>query len=173
MTSTNPRRGFTLIELLVVIAIIAVLAAMLFPVFNQARDKAKRTRDMSNLRQLMLAVQMYADDHDAWPPPGDPLGGDDVSWFQYQTQAYVRNKDIYYDTYKQPVRYFSCITYSWGTPVIHGGTPLNPETYQAFFCGRDQEFNMDATHEANKDNLWVDVENSRVIDFRKVQGTLQ
>src|SRR5213592_5029174 len=58
------RRGFTLIELLVVIAIIAILAAILFPVFAQAREKARGAACLSNQKQLGLAVQMYAQDYD-------------------------------------------------------------------------------------------------------------
>ena len=56
--------GFTLIELLVVIAIIAVLAAILFPVFSQAREKARQTSCLSNAKQLALGVLMYAQDFD-------------------------------------------------------------------------------------------------------------
>jgi len=76
------RRGFTLIELLVVIAIIAILAAILFPVFAQAKDSAKRTADLSNARQIGLANKMYLADSDdvmpifyaynSSPPPGRP-----------------------------------------------------------------------------------------------------
>src|SRR5436305_2601500 len=58
------RRGFTLIELLVVIAIIAILAAILFPVFAQARDKARQAGCLSNLKQLALGYHMYAQDFD-------------------------------------------------------------------------------------------------------------
>ncbi len=57
-------RGFTLIELLVVIAIIAILAAILFPVFAQARDKARQATCLSNIKQLSLGVLMYAQDYD-------------------------------------------------------------------------------------------------------------
>src|SRR5262249_14205747 len=57
-------QGFTLIELLVVIAIIAILAAILFPVFLQAREKARQTACGSNLRQLGMATRMYLEDYD-------------------------------------------------------------------------------------------------------------
>ncbi len=58
------RRGFTLIELLVVIAIIAILAAILFPVFAKAREKARQASCQSNIKQILVASQMYAQDYD-------------------------------------------------------------------------------------------------------------
>src|SRR3989441_8187866 len=64
MTSYRGRRGFTLIELLVVIAIIAILAAILFPVFAQARDKARSAACLSNMQQIGKALMMYVQDYD-------------------------------------------------------------------------------------------------------------
>ena len=60
----SAQRAFTLIELLVVIAIIAILAAILFPVFGQAREKARSISCLSNMRQIGLATLMYAQDND-------------------------------------------------------------------------------------------------------------
>jgi prepilin-type N-terminal cleavage/methylation domain-containing protein/prepilin-type processing-associated H-X9-DG protein len=61
---TVSREGFTLIELIVVIAIIAILAALLFPVFAQAREKARRTACLSNLKQIGMALHLYTQDYD-------------------------------------------------------------------------------------------------------------
>jgi prepilin-type N-terminal cleavage/methylation domain-containing protein len=64
MLRTRSPRGFTLIELLVVIAIIAILAAILFPVFAKAREKARQTNCLNNQKQIALAILMYTQDHD-------------------------------------------------------------------------------------------------------------
>ncbi len=66
----DQRRGFTLIELLVVIAIIAILAAILFPVFAQAREKARQASCLSNMKQHGLAILMYSQDYDELMPQG-------------------------------------------------------------------------------------------------------
>ncbi|MES2465137.1 MAG: prepilin-type N-terminal cleavage/methylation domain-containing protein [Armatimonadota bacterium] len=66
--SNKSRRAFTLIELLVVIAIIAILAAILFPVFAQAREKARQIACLSNTKQMAQAVAMFAQDHDEFLP---------------------------------------------------------------------------------------------------------
>src|SRR6266699_2033447 len=73
------RPGFTLIELLVVIAVITIPAGILFPVFAQARDAAKRANCISNLRQIALAHQMYVQDNDDVLP----------SWYNRNATGYV------------------------------------------------------------------------------------
>lgn len=92
-------RGFTLIELLVVIAIIAVLAAILFPVFAQAKLAAKKTAAISNLRQIATAVVLYSGDHDdVFPRTMDTSSGfpETISWwaisnYQRALEPYMKN----------------------------------------------------------------------------------
>ena len=105
------RKGFTLIELLVVIAIIAILAAILFPVFAQAKEAAKKAACLSNLRQIGTAFVMYQGDYDdrlpdrrdlksslpggyrpwtTWPP-SDPRAG----WAALTLNPYTKNDDLW------------------------------------------------------------------------------
>jgi prepilin-type N-terminal cleavage/methylation domain-containing protein/prepilin-type processing-associated H-X9-DG protein len=93
------KKGFTLIELLVVIAIIAILAAILFPVFARAREKARQTSCMSNVKQLQLGILMYAQDFDEMLPNEDynyGLGGGDGdgSW-RGVVFPYVKNTQLF------------------------------------------------------------------------------
>ena len=95
------RKGFTLIELLVVIAIIAILASILFPVFARAREKARQSSCLSNIKQLVLGATMYAQDYDEELPhdrldtdgSGDYSSGD-TTW-RTAILPYVKNKQIY------------------------------------------------------------------------------
>ena len=117
------KRAFTLIELLVVIAIIAILAAILFPVFSQAKAAAKATANLSNLKQLGLAVLQYNNDYDDSFPPAiqegtafdqqqyysinpdgtalttNPVGV--ITW-QEAVYPYTKNRDIYVSPIETP-----------------------------------------------------------------------
>ena len=97
MRRTRRPQGFTLVELLVVIAIILVLAAILFPVFARAIDKAKATACLSNLKQIGLAVRMYADDYDGLAPITRGMVGS-LTEFQdswaVRVGPYMRNADM-------------------------------------------------------------------------------
>ncbi len=118
------RKGFTLIELLVVIAIIAILAAILFPVFARAREKARQTSCLSNLKQIGLGMMMYAQDWDETLPrcamytaPAVvlPEGGPDY-WFQ-QIMPYLKNTQI-----------LSCPSESFNG-IQSGGTSVTDDEY--------------------------------------------
>src|SRR5437870_4236195 len=108
-THSLPRRGFTLIELLVVIAIIAILAAILFPVFAQAREAARKTSCLSNCKQMGLACMMYVQDYDemypcnSWDTPAigtadndtkDPTYRSAMQWL-WRIQPYMKNRQLF------------------------------------------------------------------------------
>src|SRR5512147_426654 len=76
------KSGFTLIELLVVIAIIAILAAILFPVFAQARSAARRTQCLSNMKQVGTALLMYTQDYDESLPWSTSSAFSGWTWYQ-------------------------------------------------------------------------------------------
>ncbi|GAB4452895.1 MAG: hypothetical protein OHK0029_04710 [Armatimonadaceae bacterium] len=120
-TSAFPLRkstAFTLIELLVVIAIIAILAAILFPVFAQAREKARQTACLNNMRQIGLALIQYVQDYDGTYPPirvrempaGNPEGvpASSILTWRNVVQPYIKNVSVF------------------GCPSNPNGRPLGP-----------------------------------------------
>jgi prepilin-type N-terminal cleavage/methylation domain-containing protein/prepilin-type processing-associated H-X9-DG protein len=92
-TSFSRQRGFTLIELLVVIAIIAILAAILFPVFARARENARRASCQSNLKQIGLGLAQYTQDYDEAFPLRD-AGGTVGNWGQL-LQPYIKSTQLF------------------------------------------------------------------------------
>jgi prepilin-type N-terminal cleavage/methylation domain-containing protein/prepilin-type processing-associated H-X9-DG protein len=89
-----PRRAFTLIELLVVIAIIAILAAILFPVFAQAREKARQASCLSNAKQWGLSIEMYKQDYDGTFVIWESRVGGKAAYWSELLQSYIKNRPI-------------------------------------------------------------------------------
>jgi prepilin-type N-terminal cleavage/methylation domain-containing protein/prepilin-type processing-associated H-X9-DG protein len=107
------RKGFTLIELLVVIAIIAILAAILFPVFAKAREKARQSSCLSNLKQIGLATLQYVQDYDEMLPAHQRVGR--VMTVQTQIQPYLKNMQIWVCPSQSAAFY-----YYWDNPTGTG-----------------------------------------------------
>src|SRR5438874_1774595 len=98
---SNRKNAFTLIELLVVIAIIAILAAILFPVFAQAREKARGISCLSNLKETTLAFQMYLQDYDEVMVPHRtfwPIASNTTltARWPFLCQPYIKNWQIFH-----------------------------------------------------------------------------
>jgi len=87
--------GFTLIELLVVIAIIAILAAILFPVFAKAREKARQASCLSNMKQILLGSLMYAQDYDERLHPLASGSGTNFIGYVLLLDPYIKNRNIW------------------------------------------------------------------------------
>jgi len=96
MLRARVRSGFTLIELLVVIAIIAILAAILFPVFARARENARKANCQSNLKQIATGVMMYAQDYDEMlPKSARYITSTDLYTWPSMIAPYLKNTDVY------------------------------------------------------------------------------
>lgn len=114
------RRGFTLIELLVVIAIIAILAAILFPVFAKAREKARQSSCLSNIKQLTLAVLQYCQDYDERFPYRGANCNATARWGGLPLQhviPYVKSTQIYQCPSMTPRNYCGNVAASMAAQV--------------------------------------------------------
>ncbi|MCE9559114.1 MAG: prepilin-type N-terminal cleavage/methylation domain-containing protein [Armatimonadetes bacterium] len=92
------KKAFTLIELLVVIAIIAILAAILFPVFTQAKAAAKKTADLSNCKQLAIGIELYINDSDDVYPPSNHRENDNSDFethWSWMVLPYLKSEKIF------------------------------------------------------------------------------
>lgn len=123
------RSAFTLIELLVVIAIIAILAAILFPVFANAKISAKKAGSMSNLKQLAASIYLYANDQSdclplsGWKIGTDTLGNQNCYSWRWAVLPYVRDTP----TYVSSKNSYADLDYGWVCPWFFGGSwPAEP-----------------------------------------------
>lgn len=128
------RRGFTLIELLVVIAIIAILAAILFPVFARAREKARQSSCLSNLKQLGLGVLMYAQDYDEIYPPAIYANSLGLFYWMEVVQPYVKNTQLFVcPSDRAGTMYSGCASSGCSNYVAHVRVPGLGYAFNAYY----------------------------------------
>src|SRR5579862_613035 len=137
MSLRSSRSAFTLIELLVVIAIIAILAAILFPVFARARESARRTSCLSNVKETDLACLMYVQDYDeTLPTMVRDVSTNPVPTIDFPTllQPYIKNTQIFYCPDRNQTGCYADATlkcqgvgYNWGPLQFDGGGLVNAQ----------------------------------------------
>jgi prepilin-type N-terminal cleavage/methylation domain-containing protein len=150
----NTRNGFTLIELLVVIAIIAILAAILFPVFATARENARKITCVSNLKQLGTSVLMYAQDYDDFLPNNFAGKKDTMLWNDLSGSGlmdpYLKNKQIWFCPSDTP-RTYRNQTYDYSYCLYNNTADVNKHAYPS----RMESHNLaEALYPAQKVVFW-------------------
>ena len=159
------RPGFTLIELLVVIAIIGILAALLFPVFAQAREAARRIACLSNTRQIGLAFQMYVEDYDevTLSVYTDNANNTVVDSWQI-LQSYTKNRQIFYcpDRYDEGCGYSEGLNESPNDRCIGYGYNWGP--MQSFTVGQYQGGLLGAAVAANGNEVYSGIAEAAVLN---------
>ena len=145
MSPTPHKRGFTLIELLVVIAIIAILAAILFPVFGRARENARRSSCQSNLKQIGLGFAQYTQDYDERLPNsqdggGTPTAAPNASWNYFNSGKFDMSLGSIYP-YVKSTQIFSCPSDTAGQ--------ANNNSYAGNACAFSQTATTIAPYTAN------------------------
>jgi prepilin-type N-terminal cleavage/methylation domain-containing protein/prepilin-type processing-associated H-X9-DG protein len=165
------RRGFTLIELLVVIAIIAILAAILFPVFAQAREKARQISCASNERQIGLAILEYTQDYDETYPLAwidthpDNIGGN--AW-SYSIQPYIKDGSNSQDKFTNPPgdTYFVEVGGVWDCPDYPANGGIEPYfEYRAFSDVIDNSFSPGVTPANPVTLAQINIPTSKIMIF--------
>jgi prepilin-type N-terminal cleavage/methylation domain-containing protein len=150
MKSSRSSNAFTLIELLVVIAIIAILAAILFPVFAQAKEAAKSSVCLSNMKQWSLAAPMYSNDYDdQWVPSymyqNMNIDAADIDWWDDLLQPYTKNRPIVLCPDRQFVETYAAQRDMW---YSNGGTMVKLMSYAV------NDMNFFYTFPNAQENLW-------------------
>lgn len=156
----SPRTGFTLIEMLVVIAIIALVAALLFPVFAQARGKTRQTTCVSNMRQLGTAIALYTSDYDEQFPVTLPANVGNVIFppanvqWAAQVYGYTKNTGIFHCNTDPTVNTRFAVT---GNPTLYAVSyALNSNlSGSASLAALAAPANTILLFEIARDNVWI------------------
>jgi prepilin-type N-terminal cleavage/methylation domain-containing protein/prepilin-type processing-associated H-X9-DG protein len=168
MSIPRRRAAFTLIELLVVIAIIAILAAILFPVFSRAREQGKKAACISNLKQLTLGGHMYIDDNNN---KCDPWNLTEAHLWTWAFESYIKSKEVHlcpdamkythpWDTYV-----YGSADSAWNWYGSYGSYAINGWLYVEFtpnLTKVEQPTEMMFLADANWIDTWVDLENDPI-----------